>query len=338
MRKLILRNYQSPGDIVMLTAAVRDLHRQHHGRFVTDVRTSCAYLWENNPYITCIAENDPDAEVIDCRYPLIHASNQRPYHFVHAFIHFLSHHLKVSIEPTVFKGDIHLSRAEKSQASPLQQISCEKIPYWIIVAGGKYDYTIKWWDVKRFQEVVDHFRGKICFVQIGESSHYHPALSGVVDLRGKTDRRELIRMMYHAEGVVCPVTLAMHLAAAVEVKGGSPKNRPCVVVAGGREPPHWETYPYHQYLHTVGSLPCCSAGGCWKSRTTPLGDGDGKDKSSSLCVDVVNNLPKCMDMINAQDVIRHVELYFQGGVTRYLTPLEFDRIKPCLVDERGARS
>jgi hypothetical protein len=27
-RKLILKNFQSPGDIVMLTAAVRDLHRE----------------------------------------------------------------------------------------------------------------------------------------------------------------------------------------------------------------------------------------------------------------------------------------------------------------------
>ena len=41
MRKLILRNFQSPGDIVMLTGAVRDLHRAHPGEFQIDVRTSC---------------------------------------------------------------------------------------------------------------------------------------------------------------------------------------------------------------------------------------------------------------------------------------------------------
>jgi hypothetical protein len=44
MRKLILRNFQSPGDILMLTAAVRDLHRAHPGEFLTDVRTSCPGL------------------------------------------------------------------------------------------------------------------------------------------------------------------------------------------------------------------------------------------------------------------------------------------------------
>jgi hypothetical protein len=63
----------------------------------------------------------------------------------------------------------------------------------------------------------------------------------------------------------------MHLAAAVEVPPGMPKNRPCVVVAGGREPPHWEAYPHHQFLHRAGSLLCCDDGGCWKSRVRPLG-------------------------------------------------------------------
>ena len=60
MRKLVLTNFQSPGDIVMLTAAVRDLHRCHPGRFVTDVRTSCPDLWRYNPYLTPLDEHDPE--------------------------------------------------------------------------------------------------------------------------------------------------------------------------------------------------------------------------------------------------------------------------------------
>lgn len=38
MRKLILKNHQSPGDVMMLTAAVRDLHACQPGKFLTDVR------------------------------------------------------------------------------------------------------------------------------------------------------------------------------------------------------------------------------------------------------------------------------------------------------------
>jgi ADP-heptose:LPS heptosyltransferase len=320
MRKLILQNFQSPGDIVMLTAAIRDLHLRYPGQFLTDVRTPCAQLWENNPHITALRPDDPAVELIECHYPLIHRSNQEPWHFLHAFTDFLNHKLDLRIKPTAFRGDIHLSALEKSWMSQVQEITREPVHFWIVCAGGKYDYTIKWWDYARYQAVVDEFRGRILFVQVGELEHHHPPLDGVIDLRGKTDLRQLIRLVYHSQGVLAPVSLLMHLAAAVEVRPGMPKNRPCVVVAGGREPPHWEAYPHHQFIHTVGALPCCDNGGCWKSRVTQLGDGDPKDKD--LCVDVIRGLPRCMDMITAETVVQRIEFYFQGGVLRYLTPAE----------------
>src|ERR1019366_10388870 len=76
MRRLILRNSLSPGDIVMLTAAVRDLHLSYPGQFLTDTRTPCPALWENNPYMTQLSEGDPGTELIDCEYPLIHRRNE----------------------------------------------------------------------------------------------------------------------------------------------------------------------------------------------------------------------------------------------------------------------
>jgi hypothetical protein len=94
-----------------------------------------------------------------------------------------------------------------------------------------------------------------------------------------------------------------------------------VVVAGGREPPHFTAYPHHQFIHTVGALTCCDNGGCWKSRTLPLGDGDDKDRPEELCVDVVGSLPRCMDMITAEEVIRRMELYYQGGALAPATAL-----------------
>jgi ADP-heptose:LPS heptosyltransferase len=136
-------------------------------------------------------------------------------------------------------------------------------------------------------------------------------LKGVIDLRERLNLRDLIRLVYHAEGVLCPVTLLMHLAAAVETKPSARKSRPCVVVAGGREAPHWAAYPTHQFLHTVGTLSCCAEGGCWKVRTVPLGDGDYRDAKKYLCVDVVNGLPRCMDMITPEHVIGSIELFLQ---------------------------
>ena len=358
----------------MLTAAMRDLHRCYPGKFLTDVRTSCPALWLENPYITPLEEDDARVEVIDCQYPLIHRSNTQPWHFLFGYIEFLNERLGLRIQPTEFRGDIHLHREERRWMSQVHEITGEDTPFWIIVAGGKRDYTIKWWDVRRWQAVVDHFRGKIQFVQVGAAEHHHPALEGVIDLRGRTDLRQLVRLVYHAQGVVCPVTSLMHLAAAVPVKVArasspqspgdasrhpTPQNRPCVVVAGGREPPHWEAYPHHQFIHTNGQLLCCDQGGCWKARTVPLGDGDAKDAAGHLCVDVVGGkagegenaqrsrngetaepftnhsspfttpaaLPRCMDMITAAEVIRRIEGYFTGGAVRYLTDGEAAKVR-----------
>ena len=186
----------------------------------------------------------------------------------------------------------------------------------------------------------------------------------MLDLRGKTDLRQLVRLVHHAQGVLCPVTLHMHLAAAVPVRAGMPRNRPCVVVAGGREPSQWEAYPHHQCIHTNGALPCCDNGGYWKSRVVPLGDGDAKDAPDKLCVDVVEPatgrrqagaawagegarspkpstdpirqaqglghhspitsafLPRCLDLITAEEVCRRIELYFDGGAVRFLEARE----------------
>ena len=329
-RKLILSNHQAPGDILMLTAALRDLHHCYPGRYLTDVRTPCPDLWEFNPWITPIHDEDPDAQGISCHYPLIHHSNQAPVHFLHGFVEYLNSQLGVDIRLSRFKGDVHLSEAEKAAPSPVAQRIGEEVPYWIIVAGGKYDFTIKWWDSSRYQRVVELLADRVLFVQVGEQGHFHPRMDRVLDLRGKTSLRELVRLVYHAEGVLCPVTFLMHLCAAVETRPGAAGERPCVVVAGGRESPHWEAYPHHQYLHTVGALGCCREGGCWRSRTLPLGDGDDRDGAGHLCVDVVNQLPRCMDLIDPEEVAARIGWYLDGGMARVPERRQFQAAKPFL--------
>jgi ADP-heptose:LPS heptosyltransferase len=319
MRKLILKCSLSPGDIVMLTAAVRDLHHWYPGQFATDVRTVCSALWEHNPYITPLSEDDPEVEQIDCSYPLINHCDATPYHCLHGFIGFLNERLHLAIKPTLFKGDIHLSRQERAWYSQVHEATRQNTPFWIAGAGGKYDVTIKWWQPERYQAVIDHFRGKILFVQVGKEGYYHPKLDGVLDLRGKTTLRELIRLVHHAEGVLCSVTSLMHLAAAVPVRLGRPTRRACVVVAGGREPAHWEAYPSHQFVHTNGALPCCMKGGCWKDRTVRLRDGDPRDQPDHLCLNVEEGLPRCMHLITPAEIIRRIELYYKGGALRYLS-------------------
>lgn len=166
MRKIILKNNLSPGDILMLTAAVRDLHLSYPGCFATDVRTSSPPLWENNPFLTPLSEEDPEVETIDCAYPLINESNTMPVHFIHGFRLFLCEKLGVGIKPFQFHGDIHLSDEEKGWASQVDELAgMPGVRFWIIVSGGKKDFTAKWWDPARCQQVVDHFKDRILFAR-----------------------------------------------------------------------------------------------------------------------------------------------------------------------------
>ena len=316
--KLLLRTRLSPGDVLMLTAAVRDLHRAQPGRFTTAVDTDCPGLWENNPLVVTPDGGWAPDRVIDCHYPLVHDANHRPYHFIHGFIQDLERKLEVSIPVGPFRGDVYMSDEEMRRPSPVAQAGHDG-PYWVVVAGGKYDFTAKWWDPDAWQAVVDHFRGRIRFVHCGAAGDWHPPLEGAIDLVGKTNLREMVRTVYHADGVLCPVTFAMHLAAAVPARPGAPALRPCVVVAGGREPAHWEMYPGHQFLHTVGALDCCAAGGCWKSRCQPTGDGTFLD--DDLCVRPVSVrdgllVGKCMTMVTPARVVDAINTYYEGGALR----------------------
>jgi hypothetical protein len=358
-RKVLLLNCLSPGDVIAMTASIRDLHRAHPNTFITDVYSSAGDIWHNNPYITKlpykleqipadyegeetatvrifksrklkITLDDPEIEVFDSAYDgdyiaSINKCNQGAYHFIHGYAQDLEKKLGVRVPVTELKGDIHISEQERMWISQIQEMGI-KDNFWIVFSGGKYDFTAKWWNPEAYQAVVDHFKNKITFVQCGDPSHFHPELQGVVNLIGKTNIRQLIRLVYHSSGVLCPVTFGMHLAAAVPVKTFDnngrrmPSERACVVLAGGREPYHWEAYPHHQFIHTVGALSCCSHGACWKSRCQPVGDNDEKDKN--LCSQPVKisdklQIPKCQMMITPKMVSDRIEMYYAGNLLEY---------------------
>ena len=121
MRRLILKSFQCPGDVLMLTAAVRDLHLGHAGKFQTDVRTSVPALWQHNTRITPLDEGQPGVETIDMHYPLVHQSNQRPYHFLHGYPQYLEQKLGVAVPLTKFSGEVFLSPEEKQEPSQVER-------------------------------------------------------------------------------------------------------------------------------------------------------------------------------------------------------------------------
>lgn len=321
-QKLLLINRLSPGDILVMTNCIRDLHLAHPGKFITDVRTPCPDIFKNNPYITKLTydENEynqintwfasnvgktkmlGDIMCVDMQYPLIHQSGARGTHFAEGHREFLEETLKIKIPQTKIRPELYLSEQEKN----LPRLIKDK--YWVINAGSKGDYTLKQYPY--YQEVVDLLKDKIIFVQIGVASHNHKPLEGVIDMVGKTNTRELFKLLWHAEGVISCVAFPMHIAAAFK--------KPCVVVAGAREGTRWELYPNHRFIYVNGCLPCADYDGCWRSKLEE-------------CNYKKNGVPICMILIKPEEVAHEVERYYEGGLLKY------DIKEPVILNLKGAK-
>lgn len=309
--KLFLTQHQSPGDILMLTSAVRDL-KKSHPEYQINVRTSAQELWQNNPYLDhSVTEQNAD-KVIKCEYPLIHRSTQGQYHFIHGFRLFLEDKLGVKIPSGDFCVDVHLNEREKNDSYISDLVGDN--PFWIVDAGYKSDFTCKMWELDRYQQVVNMTKDRINWVQIGTGNHNHKPLENVINLLGKTNHRQFLSLMYGASGVLTPVSYPMHLATT-PWKNHPNEHRPCVVIAGSREPSQWEAYPTHRFLHNCGILSCSMKGACWKSRIEKLNDGRSQD--NSLCVKPIvtasgQKIPKCLDLITSQLVVDNINLYLDN--------------------------
>lgn len=315
--KIVLINDLSPGDVLIMTVALRSLHKAYPEQYITDVRSPCQEIFENSPYVTPLAakdknkehlaietlkknENHPaiviqdingdDMKYIISHYPEIHRSKMTGLPFVDGHRMFLEKQLNISIPRSGMKPDIFLSEKEKD-TFPDFILNIYNEPYWIINAGIKNDYTLKYYS--HYQEVVDLLKDEIQFVQVGHASHNHPPLKGVVDWRGKTTLRELFVLSYHAEGALCCVTMQMVIMAAF--------GKPCVVVAGAREGVRWQLNPDHQFLYRNGAMKCAPYDGCWKSK---LEQCDFKSDSGQ---------PMCLELIKPEEIARAIQLYYLGG-------------------------
>jgi ADP-heptose:LPS heptosyltransferase len=305
VKKLILRANLCPGDILTMTAAVESLHLTYPDEYETDVRTPAREIWEHNPRITKVADDDPEAEKIDLKYPSINCSNQEHVPFLGGYTEDLGQKIGRPLTLKVNRPCLYLSGDEKAWIDQVRHhvTNGRQVPFWLVNAGIKNDYTAKAWPTEYFQEVVTRTVGQIQWVQVGAKEHDHPNLDGTINLVGKTDHRQLIRLAWHARGGLGPVTYLQHLCAAWE--------KPYICLLGGREPTTWVQYPLQHTLHTIGMLPCCKASACWKSRIVQGKDSSTKDQS--LCqwpvLGLARPVARCMAAIRPDEVITVLERY-----------------------------
>lgn len=333
-KTVILRHNRAAGDIIVMTAAVRDIYKAHHETLEIGVETSFSELWNNNPYIVKLKDKRLGASVYNLSYgDGITKAGREPIHFLQAFLNDFD--LKTArvtplTDPT---PDVHLSEEEKNNRLIKER-------YWVVLSGGKVDFTTKhprFYDVQDTVNVLGSM-GVKC-VQVGYNGgkplSVHRTLEGAIDLRGKTSLRDLLSLIYHADGVVCSITFAMHAAAAL--------NKPCVVLAGGREEWWWEGYVRenpafkglnvkvpHKYLHTIGLLDCCKGPrACWKNKVLKS-EGDKSFCSYPFLEPEGQTVPLCHHIIGVNKILESVLSYYMSGVISPLPEWENNKMLPAV--------
>src|SRR5437773_2180167 len=118
-RKIILHCRLSPGDVLTLTAAIESLHAGYAGQYMTDVRTTVPEIWQHNPHITAL--QDEEAEAVNLDYSIIHRSDQLLIPFLAGYTRDLGKHLRIPLELTTNRPHLYLSDEEKGWINQIRQ-------------------------------------------------------------------------------------------------------------------------------------------------------------------------------------------------------------------------
>jgi ADP-heptose:LPS heptosyltransferase len=294
--RVLLKNHQELlGDRMGLTALVRDL-KATYPHWQIYVAVDDATVWRNNPHVAGIVlPGEPDPAKIDMAvdvgpFRATQSSKHNGVHFMRAWNYGFIRATGLPVHPGPLKADLHLSAEERAY----QPVAGS---YWVFNADTN-NMGSKRWPAERWRELIRSLP-EIRFVQVGLAKDLIEDYSdepNVTSLVGRTDVRQLFALVAHAEGCVSLISSLMHVAGAFD--------RPCVVLAGGREPATFEQYPAHYFIQRVGLLPCCRALACWHNSIT-------------ACTDRVETPAgpnsRCMTTIAPADVRRGIELYYEGG-------------------------
>ena len=283
--KVVFIQKQAPGDNLVMTTALRELHLQYPNKFKTAVFTYYPEIYNNNPFVDNTNDITGYREIKLDYVPYLRKAHLTGKHFTSAFIDLFNEHLGLRIQNECIYPDIFLSDEEKS-IRILDKFKIEE-PYWIINAGFKNDIPLKAYPESYWQKIVNLANDNgIKLIQVGSKMHNHPYPNNVQSLVGQTeDLRDYFSLVYHSIGGIGGISLQMHVAAAFR--------KPYIVLAGGREDKNWEAYPNHQFFHTVGMLDCCLNGGCWKSQ-----------RKDCLHLD---KYPLCLQLINPIEVFDKIK-------------------------------
>jgi ADP-heptose:LPS heptosyltransferase len=293
--QVVFHNRQAIGDILTMTAGVRDFKAQFPNTKV-GVITTAMHIWDHNPNIDHTFRDQRHMVKIGPSF-LTNRSNTWNLHMCNAFRVDMENKLKVQITQGPVRPDIWMTEEEYKRPPIIEG------PYWVFIYGGEPGWPTK--QYHRWQEVIDILKDDIKIVQLGVKNHPYPHLRNVLDYIGKTEDRnhglrDLFNIFLHAQGSLGLVSMHMHLSAVF--------NNPCVVVAAAREPAWFTQYFGHQYVQTNGTMFCAETSACWKCKLEGCRNKveyEGKE------------MPKCVEIIEPEEIAEAVRKYYKGGRLEY---------------------
>lgn len=308
-KEVLFHNRQAIGDILTMTAAIRDFKKQFPDTRV-GVNTTAMHLWDNNPNIDhTFRAGSLEANKATIKIGpgfLTNKSGLWDYHMANAFRMDIQNKMGLKFTQGEIRPDIWLTQEEYDRSPIIDG------PYWIFIYGGEPGWPSK--QYHRWQEVINILKDDIKFVQLGVSKHPYPRLENVIDFIGKTEDRDtgirdLFNIFLHSQGSLGLVSMHMHLSAAF--------GNPCCVLAAGREPASFTQYYGHQYFHNNGALPCVEQKACWACK---LEGCRNLVKPSNQCTKghpTIEKIPKCVDIIEPEQIAEGIRMYYKGGRLEY---------------------
>lgn len=303
------------GDAVLLSGAIQALRDARHDLRI-GVDSAYPEVFENHPAIDpSVTAANADMEIKINAAGICRPARRRKFHFSSGFVASIFNEIGIAHDQERCPPKLFLTEAELS-------VRATERPYWLLATGGKKQMTTKWYPTEYYQKIADGLRERgFEVVQVGDVSEFHPKLDGSTDLIGKTSVRDLFGIIHNAAGVICPVTSFLHIAAAVP-RGAVPI--PVVCLMGGREDPHFATYPATKVLHTIGDLDCCRDYGCWAhnchrpkaSIAEKVIEGEEPPMLCTNGVDFSGTLfPKCMTLLTPELVLAQADAIRAGAVS-----------------------
>ena len=294
---------QQIGDCIK-TTTVAKLFKEQYPQYEIETSVSHPCVYENNPNVvnglnkpqvfnaadqkddkvlSVVCNQDDENGKIDNKYT-INKLRENNASFTQGLVGYINAKYNFNLKVTQDEPDLYLSKEEDKPIPELPK------KYWVVNTGCEKNNQRKGYPRKYWKQIFDALPD-VTFVQNGLTKDMHlpfPKHDNVINGLDIYNIRQTMRMIKYSQGVITPISWNMHCAAAF--------HKPCIALAGGGEDVCWENYKYDgfNYLHTIGSFPCCNGGGCWKN-TCENKEEDGTQK--------------CMELIKPEIIINLIKKY-----------------------------